>query len=74
MKEVAFPGYSEHGDPVRQAVDFITTNDNDWRRFKKTPEYKWLSKNAYKFNFYLSYPKGNKDGIMFEPWHWHYEK
>ncbi len=77
MTGVALPGYSEHGDLVRQAVDFITIDGipkDDGLGFEKTEEYKWLSRNAHKFDFYMSYPKDNKDGIIFEPWHWRYEK
>ncbi|MFH1392983.1 MAG: M15 family metallopeptidase [Patescibacteria group bacterium] len=67
-KGVAFPGYSEHSDSVNHAIDFCPEN------FEKTEEYKWLKKNANKFGFYLSYPRNNKDGIMFEPWHWRFGK
>ena len=27
---------------------------------------------AIVFITYLSYPRGNKDGVKFEPWHWQY--
>lgn len=78
IKRVALPGYSEHGFPKQQAVDFITINgiptDNKPLDFAKTIEYKWLLQNADKFNFYQSYPRNNKLGIMFEPWHWHFRK
>ncbi|MCL5733782.1 MAG: D-alanyl-D-alanine carboxypeptidase family protein [Patescibacteria group bacterium] len=73
-KRVAFPYYSEHGDPKAQAIDFIARSaalrgkSNDF--FEKTKEYKWLIRNAGRFGFKLSYPKRNKSGIMFEPWHW----
>ncbi|MBU2082133.1 M15 family metallopeptidase [Patescibacteria group bacterium] len=65
-KGVAFPGYSEHGNPVNHAIDFCPEN------FEKTEEYKWLIQNANKYGFYLSYPEGNGDGVMFEPWHWRF--
>lgn len=72
VSRVCFPAYSEHVCAQRQALDFITTEgiDDD---FDKTPEYKWLQVNAHKFGFYESYPKDNKVGMMYEPWHWHYE-
>jgi len=70
---VALPGYSEHGD-VNSAIDFITKDgrpsDDDPLDFINTEEYKWLFKNAKKFGFYMSYPKNNKIGVTFEPWHW----
>ncbi|MBI2635134.1 MAG: D-alanyl-D-alanine carboxypeptidase family protein [Parcubacteria group bacterium] len=78
IKRVAIPGYSEHGFPKGQAVDFITTdgvpNDEKPLDFAKTIEYNWLLKNADKFGFYQSYPRNNKLGAMFEPWHWQFRK
>lgn len=75
---VALPGYSEHGFPPRQALDFITVNgipsDTNLLAFAKTKEYLWLHEHAHTFHFYLSYPKQNKWGIMFEPWHWSFRK
>lgn len=76
-KLVALPGYSEHGDPNHQAMDFINENGINQDRpkeFENLPEYKWLLSNAQKFGFVLSYPRNSKDGIAFEPWHWRYEK
>jgi LAS superfamily LD-carboxypeptidase LdcB len=76
-KFVALPGYSEHGDPNRQAIDFINedgVNQDRPKEFENLPEYKWLTENAKKFSFVLSYPKDSKDGITFEPWHWRCEK
>lgn len=75
MSIVAIPGYSEHGHPPTQAIDFITQSGVIWGDqicFNETKEYAWLLKNAEKFNFYLSYPKNNKYNVAFEPWHWRY--
>lgn len=78
IKHGAIPGYSEHGFPKKQAVDFITTdgipNDERPLDFAKTVEYHWLLENAHKFGFYQSYPRNNKLGVMFEPWHWQFRK
>jgi len=78
IKRVAIPGYSEHGFPRGQAVDFITDegipSDEKPLDFAKTIEYKWLLENANKFRFYQSYPRNNKLGVMFEPWHWQFRK
>ncbi len=70
---VTLPGYSEHGAPKHQAIDFINidgisgeTNPAD---FENLDEYKWLLQNAEKFGFVLSYPK-NDARLTFEPWHW----
>ena len=80
-KWIAMPGYSEHGHPVNNAIDFTTIDgingfsDNQTASdFTATPEYEWMTKNAGKFNFYLSYPQNNTLGVEFEPWHWHWEK
>jgi len=72
---LTLPGCSEHGYPPRQAMDIAPEKGiENLEDFGKTEEYKWLQKNAKKFGFALSYPKGNKYGVMFEPWHWHYVK
>jgi len=76
LTQSTLPNYSEHGNPKKQAIDFINTKGVIWGDkicFDDTEEYKWLLKNANVFGFYLSYPKNNDKGIMFEPWHWRYE-
>lgn len=77
MKGVAFPGYSEHGNPKKQALDFLTIDgvpsDEAPNGFEETMEFNWLIKHGRKFGFYLSYPQNNNHGIKFEPWHWRYE-
>lgn len=77
-KFVALPGYSEHGDPESQAIDFINEDgidgQNNPMEFEALAEYNWMLQHAGEYNFVLSYPKDSKDGIAFEPWHWRYEK
>ncbi len=74
LKRVALPGYSEHGHLLRQGIDLGTFEPlENIEDFVKTREYKWLKKNAARFGFYLSFPKNNKSGVTFEPWHWHYQ-
>jgi LAS superfamily LD-carboxypeptidase LdcB len=77
VKFVALPGYSEHGSPRRQAIDFINekgiNGEDNPREFEELPEFAWLVKNARRFGFVLSYPKNSPTGITYEPWHWHYE-
>ena len=72
---VALPGYSEHGAPKQQAIDFINeeavNGEDNPAEFEALPEYEWLLRRAGEFGFELSYPKGKK-GITFEPWHWRY--
>ena len=67
------PGYSEHhtgyavdiGDGKAPATN-LSTN------FEKTRAYKWLSANAARYSFELSFPKNNRQGVSYEPWHWRY--
>lgn len=80
-KWIAMPGYSEHNKYQNTAIDFINqegisggdTNQTP-ADFEALPEYAWLTQNASKYNFYLTYPKDNPFGVEFEPWHWHWEK
>lgn len=63
-------GYSEH--QLGTTIDFTTTKlGTDNSKFEKTPGYIWLTENAYKYGFILSYPKNNSYYI-FEPWHWRF--
>lgn len=77
VKFVTLPGYSEHGSPNHQAIDFINESgingEEVSEEFEALPEYAWLQKNAAKFDFVHSYPRGASGGITFEPWHWRYE-
>ena len=69
LKENTLPGFSEHH--TGYAVDFVSKNSNSLStNFESTDEFKWLINNANRFGFYLSYPKNNESGIMYEPWHW----
>ncbi|MFH1385521.1 MAG: M15 family metallopeptidase [Patescibacteria group bacterium] len=73
LRRLTLPGCSEHGYPLRQGMDVAPEKGiENLEDFDQSDEYKWLLKNAKKFGFSLSYPKGNKYGVMFEPWHWHY--
>ncbi|MBX4189082.1 M15 family metallopeptidase [Candidatus Parcubacteria bacterium] len=63
-------GYSEH--QLGTAVDFTTLKTGAaFTGFDKTPEYAWLTANAYNYGFILSYPKNNAYYI-YEPWHWRF--
>lgn len=63
-------GYSEH--QLGTTIDFSTDSlGGKLPGFDKTPEYTWLTNNAYRFGFVLSYPKGNSYYI-YEPWHWRF--
>ena len=86
---VALPGFSEHGSPASQAIDFITpegiNGEDRPEEFEELQEYGWLRARAHEFGFHLSYPRQTKRGLTplkgsdpigssaFEPWHWHWE-
>jgi zinc D-Ala-D-Ala carboxypeptidase len=65
------PGYSEHA--TGYTLDFgdrAAPGANLDVRFANTKGGTWLAENAPRFGFELSFPKGNAQGVMFEPWHW----
>lgn len=63
-------GYSEH--QLGTTVDFTTPDvGGTFVGFDKTEEYRWLTDNAWKYGFVLSYPKGNTY-YQYEPWHWRF--
>jgi len=63
-------GYSEH--QLGTTIDLTTpVLGSGFSKFEKTLAYKWLSDNAYKYGFILSYPAGN-GYYQFEPWHWRF--
>ncbi len=78
FNRVALPGYSEHGDGERHAIDVMTVYGSPSNPrptdFEYTQEYAWLTKNAQSYGFVLTYPKDNLHGVMFEPWHWRLSK
>jgi D-alanyl-D-alanine carboxypeptidase len=64
-------GYSEH--QLGTTVDLTTPGQTPALAIslETTPAYEWLTKNAYRYGFVLSYPKGNAY-YQYEPWHWRF--
>lgn len=63
-------GYSEH--QLGTTADFTTAKlGANFNAFEKTSTYLWLTENAYRYGFVLSYPKYNSY-YVFEPWHWRF--
>lgn len=68
------PGFSEHstgyavdlGDGSRPQTNLSTS-------FDQTPAYDWLIQNANRHHFQLSFPRNNRQGVSYEPWHWRFE-
>ena len=69
----AFPGFSEHHSG--NAVDIGSPDSPHLlEAFEATAEFKWLKAHAHEFGFSMSYPRGNRAGVVYEPWHWCFEK
>jgi len=63
-------GYSEH--QLGTTLDFTTEGiGGGLAGFGNTPAYEWLTENAHKYGFVLSYPENNQY-YVFEPWHWRF--
>ena len=74
IQRAAIPGYSEHTTPSSLALDVQNVDglpsDKTPQDFEGTQEYDWLVENAQLYDFFMSYPRDNPYGLMFEPWHW----
>ena len=72
---IAEPGRSEHQlgttiDITDASIGYAAID----KRFAKSDGGKWMKKNAHKYGFVMSYPKGKEDtaGYHYEPWHWRF--
>jgi D-alanyl-D-alanine carboxypeptidase len=73
MLWVAPSGYSEHHTGyVFDLGDKTQPQTDDEPIFETTLAAQWLKNNAHRFSFELSFPKGNWQGVGYEPWHWRY--
>jgi len=73
QKVLKEPGESEHH--TGYAIDIDDANNLACSLkpcFEQTAAYQWLTKHASSYGFELSYPRGNSEGIAFEPWHWRF--
>jgi zinc D-Ala-D-Ala carboxypeptidase len=67
------PGYSEHH--TGHAIDIgdgSAPENNLSPSFENTQAFKWLEANAVAFSFEMSFPKNNRQGVSYEPWHWRF--
>ena len=72
-KVSAPPGYSEHHTGYAVDIgDGSTPALNLNPDFDKSSAYHWLKANANRYSFELSFPKNNRQGVSYEPWHWRY--
>ncbi|MGH8397943.1 MAG: M15 family metallopeptidase [Gammaproteobacteria bacterium] len=73
LKVNAAPGYSEHHTGCAldlAAAGYAPLETN----FETTDAFAWLLEHASRFGFRLSYPRDNRHGMVYEPWHWAYLK
>jgi zinc D-Ala-D-Ala carboxypeptidase len=67
------PGYSEHHTGYAIDVgDGKVPATNLSQNFEETAAFRWMQKNAPRYNFEISFPKNNKQGVSYEPWHWRF--
>jgi D-alanyl-D-alanine carboxypeptidase len=65
----AAPGFSEHH--TGRAVDIATPGSRPLtEEFEGSDAFRWLSENAARFGFSMTYPRDNACGFIYEPWHW----
>ena len=65
----AAPGHSEHH--TGRAVDIATPGSRPLtEEFETTEAFRWLTENAERFGFSMTYPRDNPYGVIYEPWHW----
>ncbi|MCA1779642.1 MAG: D-alanyl-D-alanine carboxypeptidase family protein [Xanthomonadaceae bacterium] len=69
LKATAAPGYSEHhgGRALDITAPGVTPLNPE---FGSSRAYTWLKSNAGLYGFHESYPKHNRHGLDWEPWHW----
>lgn len=69
----ARPGHSEH--QLGLTIDFVAVGDTGLTsNWEVTRTGAWMMKNAWKYGWILSYPKGKQDVVCYgyEPWHYRY--
>lgn len=68
------PGFSEHSSGFAIDLgDVLAPATNLSPGFDQTAAYAWLQANAARYHFTLSFPRGNAQGVSYEPWHWRFE-
>ena len=68
------PGYSEHSTGYAADLgDGREPQTNLSVSFEQTEAFAWLQQHAHRFQFVMSFPAGNPQGVSYEPWHWRFE-
>ncbi|MEM7366330.1 MAG: M15 family metallopeptidase [Pseudomonadota bacterium] len=69
LRVSAIPGFSEHHSG--RALDLTTPGHPPLEEsFEKSSAFAWLMQHAQTFGFAMSYPRGNRYHVAYEPWHW----
>ncbi|MEM9218281.1 MAG: M15 family metallopeptidase [Cyanobacteria bacterium P01_F01_bin.150] len=72
-KSSAPPGFSEHH--TGYAVDLVDGRNKEAdinQQFATTQAFEWLTQNASKYGYELSFTQNNEQGVNYEPWHWRF--
>lgn len=73
LRVSAAPGFSEHH--TGRAVDITTPGCKPLtEEFERTTAFVWLTHYANDFGFSMTYPRDNKFGVVYEPWHWTFQR
>jgi LAS superfamily LD-carboxypeptidase LdcB len=60
------PGHSEHHTGLTLDINSLEAS------FENTPAFQWLTNNASRYGYSMSYPKDGSGAAGYEPWHWSY--
>lgn len=67
----AAPGYSQHHSGCALDItDSETRNRPLNEDFESQPAFRWLERYSGRFGFRMEYPRENRYGFIYEPWHW----
>ncbi len=73
LEVVAAPGFSEHH--TGRALDIASPGSRPLtEEFEDSDAFRWLEQRAGEFGFFMTYPRNNAFGFVFEPWHWCYQE
>jgi D-alanyl-D-alanine carboxypeptidase len=63
------PGCSEHhtGRAIDLGIAGLPPLEED---FERTAAFGWLTQQAQRYGYRMSYPRNNPQGYLYEPWHW----
>jgi len=65
----AAPGFSEHH--TGHAIDIASPGSRPLtEEFEASTAFAWLQQEASRFGFSMTYPRENRQGFIYEPWHW----